>query len=232
MKDTIGIEQFNKIRNEFKVYLGEKNQSWDANTISTVASDAFFILNNNVGLDFWGSLVNEESLLVTRDRIHEYLRDLKGSERANERANGYLSALRQFKAFLDDKYPDLALEWRGKAISDSNLKNSFQIWLRKQKKTTGESYSQNTINTYIASLRGQIQVTGSIKQMTLLKGKLVCAFDEFLPDTVHNQALKSIMLLLLHHGEVKQDTKKLYTSFLCTSETFQRLHLLISVGMR
>jgi 5-methylcytosine-specific restriction enzyme subunit McrC len=60
----------------------------------------------------------------------------------------------------------------------------------------------------LAGLRGQINVAATIKQQTLLQGKLVCSYDEFLPDSPHNQVLKSTMLLLLRHGNVKIENKK------------------------
>jgi len=150
MNTTIGVEQLNNLRNEFKAYLREVNPQWNDTTISTINSDAFFALNNNVGVDFWASLINEESLLAIRDKIRDYLAGTKGS---NERVSGYLSALRQLKAFLDSKHPDLPAEWSGKVISDVNIKSAFQAWMKKQKKTDGESYSPNTINAYTTALK-------------------------------------------------------------------------------
>lgn len=60
----------------------------------------------------------------------------------------------------------------------------------------------------LAGLRGQINVAETMKQQTLPQGRLVCSFDEFSPDSPHNQALKSVLLLLLRHGNVKPENKK------------------------
>ena len=60
----------------------------------------------------------------------------------------------------------------------------------------------------LAGVRGQIRVSETIKQQTQQQGKLVCSYDEFTPDSLHNQALKSVMLLLLRHGNVKPANKK------------------------
>jgi len=60
----------------------------------------------------------------------------------------------------------------------------------------------------LAGLRGQIKVAETIKQQTQPQGRLVCAYDEFSPDSPHNQALKSVMLLLLRYGNVKPENKK------------------------
>ena len=60
----------------------------------------------------------------------------------------------------------------------------------------------------LAGVRGQIRVSETIKRQTQPQGRLVCAYDEFAPDSPHNQALKSVMALLLRRGEVKPANKK------------------------
>lgn len=153
MNDSISVEQLNSLRNEFKIDLRESHPDWSESTVSTIGSDALFALNNNVGIDFWASLISEESLLIARDKIRDYLASTKGSGRSDERADGYLSALRHLKSFLDNKHPTLATDWSGKVISNVNLKSDFQAWMKKQKKTNGEAYSSNTINSYSTALQ-------------------------------------------------------------------------------
>lgn len=60
----------------------------------------------------------------------------------------------------------------------------------------------------LSGVRGQILVSETINQLTLHTGRLVCSFDEFVPDTLHNQVLKCVLLLLLRHSYVKPDNKK------------------------
>ncbi len=60
----------------------------------------------------------------------------------------------------------------------------------------------------LAGVRGQILISETIKQQTKPQGRLVCSFDEFVPDSPHNQALKSTMLMFLRHGNVKHENKK------------------------
>jgi 5-methylcytosine-specific restriction enzyme subunit McrC len=60
----------------------------------------------------------------------------------------------------------------------------------------------------LAGLRGQIRVSETIKQQSMIQGKLVCAYDEFSEDTYHNEILKSTMLLLLRYGHVKPENRK------------------------
>jgi len=59
----------------------------------------------------------------------------------------------------------------------------------------------------LAGLRGQINVAETIKHQTQSQGKLVCSYDDFSPDSPYNQILKSVMLLLLRHGNVKTENK-------------------------
>jgi len=153
MNATISVKQLKNLRDEFKTYLHETNPAWSDATISTINTDAFFALNNNVGVDFWASLVSEESLLEARDKIHDYFVSVKGNEGSDERANGYLNALHQLKRFLDAKHPTLPTEWSGKSISVVNLRYEFQEWMKKQKKPNGGSYSSNTISSYTSALK-------------------------------------------------------------------------------
>jgi len=60
----------------------------------------------------------------------------------------------------------------------------------------------------LPGVRGRIRVSDSIKQQTLFHRKLACAYDDFSENTLHNQALKSTMLMLLQHGHVKPENKK------------------------
>lgn len=60
----------------------------------------------------------------------------------------------------------------------------------------------------ITGLRGKVNTAEVIKQQSLPQGRLVCSFDEFSSDCPHNQALKSVLTLLLRHGYVKPEIKK------------------------
>jgi 5-methylcytosine-specific restriction enzyme subunit McrC len=59
----------------------------------------------------------------------------------------------------------------------------------------------------LLGLRGQIRLVETIKQQALSQSKLVCVYDEFTKDSAHNQVLKSTMLMLLRHGNVKPENK-------------------------
>lgn len=57
-------------------------------------------------------------------------------------------------------------------------------------------------NDSLATVRGRIDINRTVATRSTIRGRLVCEFDEYEPDTPHNQALKSVMVLLLRHGDV------------------------------
>lgn len=54
----------------------------------------------------------------------------------------------------------------------------------------------------LATVRGRIDITRTVATRSAIRGRLVCEFDEYEPDTPHNQALKSVIVLLIRHGDV------------------------------
>jgi 5-methylcytosine-specific restriction enzyme subunit McrC len=60
----------------------------------------------------------------------------------------------------------------------------------------------------LGNLRGKIDMTSSIKQQTMMTRRMVCNYDLFTEDTLLNQILKTTLLLLLRHGEVKLENRK------------------------
>lgn len=60
-----------------------------------------------------------------------------------------------------------------------------------------------------SNLRGKINPSLSIKQQTLLSNQMVCEFDELTENTILNRITKSTVLLLLKHGQIKNENKVL-----------------------
>ncbi|MGE4352570.1 MAG: 5-methylcytosine-specific restriction endonuclease system specificity protein McrC [Oscillospiraceae bacterium] len=73
-------------------------------------------------------------------------------------------------------------------------------------------YLQNTDVT--GSLRGKIDITASVKQQTLIAKRMACHYDVYSENTVLNQILKITMLLLLRHGVVKPENRKILRKLL------------------
>lgn len=59
----------------------------------------------------------------------------------------------------------------------------------------------------LATVRGRIDICRTIATRSTTRGRLVCQFDEYEPDTPHNRALKSVIVLLLRHGDVAKPRK-------------------------
>lgn len=60
----------------------------------------------------------------------------------------------------------------------------------------------------LSLLRGKINIADSIKQNTIIKSSLVCEFDEFSENSLLNQVLKSVCILLIKKGNIEKDNKK------------------------
>lgn len=59
----------------------------------------------------------------------------------------------------------------------------------------------------LAGVRGRIDVARTVARRSAVRGRLVCEFDEYESDTPHNQALKSVIVLLLRQGDVAAPRK-------------------------
>lgn len=61
----------------------------------------------------------------------------------------------------------------------------------------------------ISTIRGKINISSTVKNQTLLNGKIVCDYDEFTENTYLNQILKTTLIKLLHSNLSKQRIKKI-----------------------
>lgn len=91
------------LRDEFRNYIRQQHPEWAVSTVDMHTSDAYFLINNAVGISLTEALVNEEALLLARDKIRDYLRDVNNVGNPETGANGYLRTLRMFKEFLVKK---------------------------------------------------------------------------------------------------------------------------------
>ncbi len=88
------------LRDEFGNYIRQQHSEWADSTVNMHKSDAYFLKNNDVGISLTEALGNEEALLVARDKIRDYLRDVNKVGNPENGANGYLRTLRMFREFL------------------------------------------------------------------------------------------------------------------------------------
>lgn len=58
------------------------------------------------------------------------------------------------------------------------------------------------------SLRGKINLTSSVKESTLVRKSMVCHYDEFSENILHNQIIKTTMNLLVRNKGVKVEHRK------------------------
>ena len=56
----------------------------------------------------------------------------------------------------------------------------------------------------LSTVRGRIDIAQTVNRHARTRGRIVCSFDEYLPDTSHNQALKSVISLLVRRGKISK----------------------------
>ena len=82
------------------------------------------------------------------------------------------------------------------------------------KRGLGKEYIQKT--EALSSLRGRIDIAGSVKTQTMLKKQLICKYDDFSVNTTMNRIIRSTVDLLLRSDiskERKKELKKLMVYF-------------------
>lgn len=82
------------------------------------------------------------------------------------------------------------------------------------KRGLGQEYISET--KALSSPRGKIDVTASIKNLSMIRGELVCTYDEFSVNSYMNRIIKSTLLLLLKakiSSSRKKEIKKLLVFF-------------------
>lgn len=68
----------------------------------------------------------------------------------------------------------------------------------------------------LSSIKGKINVSGSIKTQSIVRRQLVCSYDDFSPDTRLNQIIKTTLLMLLRAdilAEQKKEIRKILVFF-------------------
>ena len=110
-----------------------------------------------------------------------------------------------FRTLSEDRYKDIEaeeFEYTADLMAAILAKGiSGQI-----KRGLGRDYVLQNEN--LSSPKGKINMSDSIKELTMLKGQLICSYDSYEKNTYMNQVLKSTALLLIKSDEVKPEHKK------------------------
>ena len=79
-------------------------------------------------------------------------------------------------------------------------------------------------NEALTSLRGKIDITKSVKEMSMLDHRLVCTYDDFSVNSYLNRILKTTMKVLLK-GDIKSDRRKQVRKLLVYFSDVQELNI-------
>jgi len=99
--------QIKGLKARFMEYLEEMG-GFSPRTIETYATDAFFPLRHNIGIDFWECLKAENGLTVIEAALlkHFELNRTK-SVKPEHRTKGYMTSISHFRDFLVERHPNL-----------------------------------------------------------------------------------------------------------------------------
>ena len=101
-------------------------------------------------------------------------------------------------------YEDIAVE------SFENVHDLFAAILAKG---IGRQLKQGLYREYVSQVedlnvvRGKIDLEGTIRNRMMHKQMVTCQYDELSENNLLNQILKTTVMLLLHHGQVKRERK-------------------------
>jgi 5-methylcytosine-specific restriction enzyme subunit McrC len=110
-----------------------------------------------------------------------------------------------FQVLKEDSYANVATE------EFEHISNLFAAILAKGianqiKRGLGREYVGKT--EAISSPIGKINVSGSVRQQTMIKKQLICNFEEFTENAYINKILKTTAMLLIRSSEVSKYQKK------------------------
>lgn len=100
-------------------------------------------------------------------------------------------------------------------ISTEAFDNIHNLFAAILSKGIGEQLKQGLYREYLnkteemASVRGKIEIQGTIKKRIMHKHMLSCEYDELTENNIYNQILKTVMLILLRHEDVKREYKSI-----------------------
>ena len=106
------------------------------------------------------------------------------------------------------------------SISTEKFDNIYNLFAEIIAKGVSQQLKQGLYRSYIEkqdsilTLRGKLNLPGTIRHNVNQRQLLECEFDEYSPDNLFNQILKSTILLLLSNKEVKSERKKLLRKIL------------------
>lgn len=111
-----------------------------------------------------------------------------------------------FRVLTEQGYKDIATEQFNNMaeLCAAILSRGISAQL---KRGLGREYISETET--LSALKGKIDVSESIKTMTILRSQMVCTYDEFSVNSKMNQIVKATVLLLMHADISKQRKKEL-----------------------
>lgn len=115
------------LKYKFRRYL-ESNYSHVKN-IAIVQSDAFYVYRHNIGISFWKSMENEDTMENCREKLEEYFSSVRNVKTPRSNSFSYLSSMKILKEMIDKEYGgiDKFLEKEGIVFDKDIYKENSKI---------------------------------------------------------------------------------------------------------
>jgi 5-methylcytosine-specific restriction enzyme subunit McrC len=119
--------------------------------------------------------------------------------------NVYYMLAYAFRALRQKGYADLASE---------AFENSNDLCAAILERAVGQQLKRGMGRGYVpkrealSTVRGRIDVAGSVKSMSAVEGRLVCDYDKFSADTPMNRVVKAAMGTLVRSGDVPVERRR------------------------
>lgn len=126
-----------------------------------------------------------------------------------------------FQALNEQGYKNVATEDFGN-VADLCASILIKGVSSQIKRGLGKEYVPK--NEALTSLRGKIDITKSVKEMSMLDNRLVCTYDDFSVNSYLNRILKTTMKVLLK-GDIKSDRRKQVRKLLVYFSDVQELNI-------
>jgi 5-methylcytosine-specific restriction enzyme subunit McrC len=118
--------------------------------------------------------------------------------------NVYYMLAYAFRALKMDEYAELA---------DEEFEHMHDLFAAILAKGIARQVKQGLYREYLnrmedlATVRGKIELQGTMRNKIALTRRISCEFDELSENNLHNQVLKTTSLVLLKHGEVSDERR-------------------------
>jgi len=182
--DDSSVYAQQNVLSEFKDWLLELNLAWSNSTLNMFCSDTLYLYNNNCGITLAEALTDNRGMEKAYDALEKhFMSNPRQAGTAATTAKGYIDALRLFKKFLNERFPNLL---QGDRVLPSTSRSTSLLDSVVSVLTQDYPYGFNFDTTSVRLLAEKSGVDFDTSIQNTLMKLMFCRNDGiyFLPDVV------------------------------------------------